>query len=246
MTQRIGTSGQISNGMGAPGAKTSQRIGTSGSYMATAGFYDQEKDLLAIDEIGLLQRLGLLHRHVVRDFLVQFLCAILTIFGHMFMSVFNKQQQPEQHTDMLVKRRQAFLACCRRGKRSWRKHAQNKWHVRKAQRARWMLAIVLLGEFQLAKAMTSEQVAELLTRVGELAQRSTASASSSSGAGGPVRALETASKVLRNPDQFSGVDADFLNWRHTHSRTGFPSVISVSMRCSGQQKSRMGTCQWSP
>ena len=169
----IGTPGMqqlfISKGMGTPGLQMSQRMGTSGNQMATAVYNSQEKNLPAIGALGLSQRLGL-YRHVVRHVLLQFLYAFLTVFGHMFMSVVSKQQKPEQQTNMLFKRKQAFLACCRRGKRSWRKHAQNKWHVRKAQRARWMLAIVLLGEFQLAKAMTSEQVAELLTHVGEIAR----------------------------------------------------------------------------
>ena len=88
--------------------------------LATADIRDiyvQEIDLLTM-KIGLSQRLGLPSE--IRDAFVQFLCACLTVFGHMFMSMFRQQtQQPEQQSEMM--RRRAFLACCSRGRRRWRK-----------------------------------------------------------------------------------------------------------------------------
>ena len=102
---RIGTSCQKILRIGASDGRD-LGIGASDDFMqhllATADIYDIYEDEKEVEflEIGLLQRLGLPSRHVFRDAVVQFLCAFFTVFGHMFMSMFSRQQeqQAKQHS----------------------------------------------------------------------------------------------------------------------------------------------------
>ena len=146
-------------------------------------------------------------------------------------------------------------------KRNSVKRARIRFHMKRQQRALVFLCMMLPR----ADAMNEQQFTALMNNLGSLAQSSTVAAqaaataaqrleqatsstSSASTAGTLGRNLETASKILKNPDVFDGTDPNMWHsWRHgfmnwlTYADSRFADMLnSVEKLKSGEILDRTG------